>query len=43
MTVVVDGETIEVTMDSVKEDYEKLRDFIKYVRDFIFGKPEEEY
>ncbi len=43
MTVVVDGETIEVTMDSVREDYEKLRDFIKYIRDFIFGKQEEEY
>ena len=43
MTVEVDGEQVEVTMDSVREDYDKLREFIKYVNEFIYGKKEEEY
>jgi len=43
MSVVIDGEPIDITMDSMKEDLEMLRGFIKYVSEFIFGKPEEEY
>ena len=43
MSVVIDGEPIDITMDSVKEDFEMLNEFVKYVREFIFGKPEEEY
>jgi len=43
MSVVIDGEPIDITMDSVKEDFGMLREFIKYVKEFIFGKPEEEY
>ena len=43
MSVVIDGEPIDVTMDSVKEDFEMLKGFIKYVKEFIFGKQEEEY
>ena len=43
MSIVIDGEPIDITMDSVKEDLEMLREFIKYVREFIFGKEEEEY
>lgn len=43
MSVVIDGEPIDITMDSVKEDFEMLKEFIKYIREFIFGKPEEEY
>ena len=42
MSVVIDGEPIDITMDSVKEDLERLREFINYVREFIFGKQEEE-
>jgi hypothetical protein len=43
MTVEIEGEQIDVTMDSVREDYENLRNFIQYVREFIYGKQEEEY
>ncbi len=43
MSVVIDGEPIDVTMDSVKEDFAMLREFIKYVKELIFGKQEEEY
>jgi len=43
MSVVIDGEPIDITMDSAKEDFEMLNGFIKYVNEFIFGKPEEEY
>ena len=43
MSVVIDGEPIDITMDSVKEDFEMLKEFINYIREFIFGKPEEEY
>jgi len=43
MSVVIDGEPIDITMDSVKEDFEMLNEFIKYVKEFIFGKQEEEY
>ncbi len=43
MSVVIDGEPIDITMDSVKEDLEMLREFISYVSEFIFGKKEEEY
>ncbi len=43
MSVVIDGEPIDITMDSVKEDFEMLKEFLKYVREFIFGKKEEEY
>jgi len=43
MSIVIDGEPIDITMDSVKEDFEMLNGFIKYVNEFIFGKPEEEY
>ena len=43
MSVVIDGEPIDITMDSVKEDFEMLKEFIKYIKEFIFGKPEEEY
>jgi hypothetical protein len=43
MSVVIDGEPIDVTMDSVKEDFEMLKEFIKYVKELIFGKEEEEY
>jgi len=42
MSVVIDGEPVDITMDSAKEDLEKLREFINYVREFIFGKQEEE-
>lgn len=43
MSVVIDGEPIDITMDSVKEDFEMLNIFVKYVKEFIFGKEEEEY
>ena len=43
MSVVIDGKPIDITMDSVKEDFEMLKEFIKYVKEFIFGKPKEEY
>ena len=43
MSVVIDGEPIDITMDSAKEDFEMLDGFIKYVNEFIFGKKEEEY
>jgi len=43
MSVVIEGEPIDITMDSAKEDFEMLNVFIKYVNEFIFGKPEEEY
>ncbi|PIU72246.1 hypothetical protein COS79_04005 [Candidatus Woesearchaeota archaeon CG06_land_8_20_14_3_00_33_13] len=43
MSVVIEGEPIDITMDSAKEDFEMLHRFIKYVNEFIFGKPEEEY
>lgn len=38
MTVVVEGETIEITMDSIMEDSQKLKEFIQYVREMVYGK-----
>jgi len=43
MRVVIDGEPIDITIDSMKEDLEMLREFTSYVRAFMFGKKEEEY
>ena len=31
MTSVIDGEIVEVTIDSITEDFHKLKDFIDYV------------
>ncbi len=42
MTVVVEGETMEITMDSIMEDSQKLKEFIHYVKEFLFGPQEEE-
>jgi len=37
MTVVVEGETIDVHIDSLKEDYEKSKEFINFVKVMVEG------
>ena len=41
MTATIDnGEIVEVNIDSLKEDYDKTKDFVKYVRTLIHGEEE---
>ena len=40
MTVVIDGETVNVDIDLLKEYYEKSKDFIRLVRGMIIGEEE---
>jgi hypothetical protein len=38
MTATIDnGKIVEVNIDSLKEDYEKTKNFIKFVRTIIYG------
>lgn len=41
MTVVVEGETIDVHIDSLKEDYEKSKEFINFVKVMVEGEEED--
>jgi len=41
MTATIDnGEIVEVNIDSLKEDYDKTKDFMKYIRTTLYGEEE---
>lgn len=41
MTATIDnGEIVEVNIDSLKEDYDKTRNFVKFIRIVIYGEEE---